>query len=203
MSKKIRVKLIMRLAEPGMSQNAIARLHHISKRSISDVLGIAKETGISFGDVADLTDEEAYRRFYPDKHAHEVLYLQPDYAHIHEELKRAGVTLKLLWQEYQALCRFSGQFSFGYTKFCLGYDEYTSSHELTNHLEHRPGDVCDVDWSGKTMRLIDPATGEAVKVYLFVGTLPYSQYSYVEPCLDCKERTWLVVCRENQSLPLQ
>ena len=70
MSKKIRVKLIMRLAESGMSQNAIARLHHISKRSISDVLGIAKKSGISFGDVADLTDEEAYRRFYPDKHAH-------------------------------------------------------------------------------------------------------------------------------------
>lgn len=191
MSKKIRVKLIMRLAESGMSQNAIARLHHISKRSISDVLGIAKENGIAFGDVADLTDEEAYRRFYPDKHAHEVLYRQPDYAHIHEELKRAGVTLKLLWQEYQALCHSSGQFSFGYTKFCLGYDEYTASHELTNHLEHRPGDACEVDWSGKTMRLIDPATGEAIKVYLFVGTLPYSQYSYVEPCLDCKERTWL------------
>lgn len=97
----------------------------------------------------------------------------------------------------------SGQFAFGYTKFCLGYDEYTASHELTNHLEHRPGDACEVDWSGKTMRLIDPATGEAIKVYLFVWTLPYSQYSYVEPCLDCKERTWLVVCRENQSLPLQ
>ena len=96
MSKKIRVKLIMRLAESGMSQNAIARLHHISKRSISDVLGIAKENGIAFGDVADLTDEEAYRRFYPDKHAHEVLYRQPDYAHIHEELKRAGACRKAL-----------------------------------------------------------------------------------------------------------
>lgn len=73
MSKKIRVKLILRLAESGMSQNAIARLHHISKRSINDVLGIAKERDISFGDVAELTDEEAYRRFYPDKHAYEVM----------------------------------------------------------------------------------------------------------------------------------
>ena len=41
------------------------------------------------------------------------------------------------------------------------------------------------------MRLIDRVTGESSKVYLFVGTLPYSQYSYVEPCLDCKEHTWL------------
>ena len=191
MSKRIRVKLIMRLAESGMSQNAIAGLHHISKRSINDVLSIAKANGISFVDVADMTEEEAYRRFYPDKHAYEVLYRQPDYAHVHEELKRVGVTLKLLWQEYQSLCAASGQFAFGYTKFCMGYDEYTKFHDLTNHLEHRPGDACEVDWSGKTMRLIDPATGEFAKVYLFVGTLPYSQYSYVEPCLDCKERTWL------------
>lgn len=189
--KKIPVKLIMRLAESGMSQNAIARLHHISKRSISDVLSISRDKGVSFADVADMTDEEAYRRFYPDRHAYEVIYRQPDYAYVHEELKRVGVTLKLLWQEYQAECRSAEQFAFGYTKFCLGYDEYTVSHELTNHLEHRPGDACEVDWSGKTMRLVDPVTGESVKVYMFVGTLPYSQYSYVEPCTDCKERTWL------------
>ena len=87
MSKKIRVKLILRLAESGMSQNAIARLHHISKRSINDVLGIAKERNISFGDVAELTDEEAYRRFYPDKHAYEVIYRQPDYAYILDSRK--------------------------------------------------------------------------------------------------------------------
>lgn len=174
-----------------MSQNAIARLHHISKRSINDVLGIAKERNISFVDVVELTDEEAYRRFYPDKHAYEVIYRQPDYAYIHEELKRVGVTLKLLWQEYQASCRAAEQLGFGYTKFCLGYDEYTCANNLTNHLEHRPGDACEMDWNGKTMRLVDHATGSVSKVYLFVGTLPYSQYAYVEPCLDCKERTWL------------
>ncbi len=83
----------MRLAESGMSQNAIARLHHIPKRSISDVLSIAKERGLSFGDVASLTDEEAYRQFYPDRHVYETVYRQPDYTHVHEELKRVEVSL--------------------------------------------------------------------------------------------------------------
>ncbi|SFB07299.1 hypothetical protein SAMN05216587_10963 [Selenomonas ruminantium] len=40
-----------------MSQNAVARLHYISKRSISDVLSIAKIRGSSFGDVASLTEK--------------------------------------------------------------------------------------------------------------------------------------------------
>ena len=50
----------------------------------------------------------------------------------------------------------------------------------------------EVDWSGPTMRLTDPFTGEATKAYLFVATLPYSQYSYVEATLDMKQNTWLM-----------
>ena len=29
------------------------------------------------------------------------------------------------------------------------------------------------------------------KVYLFVGVLSYSRYTYIEPCLDMKMNTWL------------
>jgi len=191
MAQKISVKLILREKERNVSQNAIARAHHISKKSIVDVLRIAKEQGIAYADVADLTDDEAYRRFYPDKFANEIIYLQPDYEFVHEELKRVGVTLKLLWQEYQQSCRAVGKLACGYTKFCSGYDGYVTRNELTNHLEHKPGETCEVDWSGKTMRLVDNATGEVSKVFLFVATLPYSQYSYVEPCLDMKELSWL------------
>ena len=36
-----------------------------------------------------------------------------------------------------------------------------------------------------------PATGEVITVYLFAATLPYSQYSFVDPCLDMKQHTWL------------
>lgn len=36
-----------------------------------------------------------------------------------------------------------------------------------------------------------PSTGEVVKVYLFVATLPFSQYSYVEATKDMKMDTWI------------
>ena len=35
------------------------------------------------------------------------------------------------------------------------------------------------------------STGEIITVYLFVATLPYSQYSYVEPTLDMKMDTFI------------
>ena len=53
------------------------------------------------------------------------------------------------------------------------------------------GERAEVDWSGPTMHYVDMTTGEIITVYLFVGTLPYSQYSYVEPCLDMKMDTFI------------
>ena len=56
--------------------------------------------------------------------------------------------------------------------------------------------VSEVDWSGPTMKIVDATTGELITVYLFVATLPYSQYSYVEPCLDMKQNIW-IKCNVN------
>jgi hypothetical protein len=79
----------------------------------------------------------------------------------------------------------------GYTKFCNGYSKYTTASKLTSHIERKPGMTVEVDWSGPTMSFVDPSTGELITAYLFVATLPYSQYSYVEACLDMKQNTWL------------
>ena len=186
MAKKINVKLILELRSAGMGRNAIASSRHISKNSVGDVFHIADRMGISYEDIAQMDEDAVYRKFYPDKFALENLYDKPDYEYVHQELKRTGVTLKLLWQEYQDKCRASGNIPMGYTKYCQGYSEYTIVNKLTNHLEHKPGVAVEVDWSGPTMTYVDTSSGEIVTVYLFVGTLPYSQYSYVEPCRDMK-----------------
>lgn len=186
MANKINVKLILELRDANLSRNMIASTRHMSRHSVSDVFRIADEKGITYTDVRFLDDTTLYRMFYPDKYAIETMYEKPDYDYVHRELKKIGVTLKLLWQEYQDKCKSTDKLPMGYTKFCNGYSEYTITHKLTNHLEHKPGVVTEVDWSGPAMSYIDTSTGEIVTVYLFVGTLPYSQYSYVEPCLDMK-----------------
>lgn len=163
----------------------------MSQHSVGDVCRRASELCISYDDVKDKSDEEVYRMFYPDKYVSEMLYKLPDYSYIHTELKKTGVNLKLLWHEYKDLCHTSNALSMGYTKFCEGYSEHVTANSLTNHLRHKPGMICEVDWSGSTMAIVDRATGEMINVNLFVATLPYSQYSYVEPCLDMKQNTWL------------
>ena len=191
MANKIKVKLILELRSAHMSQREICRTRHISQHSVIDVFRIANEKGIKFEDIRDKTEEEVYQMFFPDKFSSDNLFKQPDYVNAHAELKKTGVTLKLLWQEYKDRSIIDGSISMGYTKFCEGYTEHILANSLTSHLTHKPGIICEVDWSGPTMSIIDSGTGEIIKVYLFVATLPYSQYSYVEPCLDMKQDTWL------------
>ena len=191
MAKKINVKLVLELRGAGMSRNGIASTRHMSRHSVSDVFHLADEKGITYKDVCNLDENEIYRMFYPDKHAVDDLYKDPDYDYIHQELRKTGVTLKLLWQEYQDKCLSDDSIAMGYTKFCEGYKDHVILNKLTNHLENKPGVKTEVDWSGPTMSYVDTATGEIVTVYLFVATLPYGQYSYVEPTRDMKMDTFI------------
>ena len=169
MASKIKVKLILELRAAHMSRNSIADMRGMSRNSVSNVFRIADEMSISYDDIMDMDHEDVYRMFFPDKHAVESVYKNPDYDYVHLELKKVGVNLKLLWKEYQSSCNKSTALPMGYTKYCRGYRDHTSANNLTNHLMHKPGMVVEVDWSGSTMSFVDRSAGEIIKVNLFVA----------------------------------
>lgn len=191
MANKIKAKLALQLREAGVSANKVYAAHRISKKSQKEVLEAAAGLGITYADVADLPDDEVYRLLFPDRNNHVSVFEEPDWDYVHRELARVGVTLRLLHSEYCDVCGESGAVAMGYDRFCKRYGEYTASKQVTSRVGHKAGRVCEVDWSGPTMAVVDPVTGEISKVYLFVGTLPFSRYSYVEPTLDMTEGTWL------------
>lgn len=191
MAKKINVRLILQLNDSGMSQDDIARTRHMSKTSVNAVVTIARLKGITFLGVMGMSDADLYKLFFPEKMTAEDIYELPDYEYVHEELKKVGVTLQLLWKEYRDRCHANGTIPVGRTKFCDDYSKFCKTREITAHMEHKPGVRCEVDWSGPTMKIVNRYSGEATKVYLFVSCLSYSRYAYVEPTLDMKMDTWL------------
>ena len=131
------------------------------------------------------SDDELGKLFFPEMYESENIYLAVDYDYVHKELSKPGVNLKLLWKEY-CLSAKDGKYPVSYSKYCRGYAQHVERHNYTNHIEHKPGIRTEIDWSGPTMHYMVPSTGELVKVYLFVASLPFSQYSYVEPTKDMK-----------------
>lgn len=145
MARKIPVKLILELRDAGLSMRKIAASRHISRHSVSDVFRIAGEKGIAYRDVWDMENGELYQLFFPERHFIEALFEQPDYEKVHQELKKTGVTLKLLWEEYTEACHARNSVPMGYSKFCEGYRQFTITNRLTNHIDHKPGERVEVD----------------------------------------------------------
>lgn len=191
MPTKIKVKAIMYLRDSGTSQRSISTSRQTSRNSVRDVFRIADAQAISWNQIKDLDEDKVYELFYPTKFKAISVQKEPDYDYVHKELKRVDVTLKLLWQEYVTACVDGEDIPFGYSRYCEGYNGFIATTKATSHLIHKPGIICEVDWSGKKMKVVNQYTGETSPVYLFVGNLPYSQYSYVEGCFNMLEDTWL------------
>lgn len=103
----------------------------------------------------------------------------PDYAYIHKELLRNGVSKKLLWTEYMEDCRANGEKPIMYSQFCYHIQQDEQKRRATMHINRKPGEQVEVDWAGNPATITDPDTGEIIKAYIFVGVMTYSQYAYV------------------------
>jgi transposase len=110
----------------------------------------------------------------------------PDWAVVHRELRRANMTLALLWEEYRNGP--GGQDGFGYSWFCGLYREWAGRLKPTLRQVHPAGERVFVDFAGHTMEVIDGLTGEVRRAEVFVAVLGASSYTYAEA-------TW------TQSLP--
>ncbi len=191
MVRKIRAKLVLRLRAEGLSGRAIAAAHSMSRRSVLAVFAAADREGVSWDDIAQQDDDAVYALLFPGRGEHQSVYAQPDWAVTHSELSRVGVTLKLLHAEYLDRCETAGEPAMGYDRFCKGYAQHVLIAGAASRVGHKAGQSIEVDWSGPTMHLTDPVTGQHTRVYLFVGCLPFSRYAFVEPTLDMRQDTWL------------
>jgi transposase len=100
----------------------------------------------------------------------------PDWAEVHRELHRKGVTLALLWSEYRERC----PDGFGYSWFAERYRAYAGRVDVVMRGEHRAGEKLFLDFAGDTIPIVDPNTGEIARAQLFVAVLGASNYTYAQ-----------------------
>ena len=111
----------------------------------------------------------------------------PEIGYLVAELKRAHVTMQLLWMEY----RESFPDGYGYTQFCHWIKEQRSALDVTLRQDHKAGEKVFTDYAGATIPFVNPMTGEVVETNLFVAALGASSYIYAEATLDMTEPNWI------------
>ena len=181
---------ILRLSSLGINHSRIADSTTISRPTVITILQRAAAQGLDWHAVEHLSDRELALRLFPQGEGKSV-YKMPDYDLVHREMAKSGVTLQLLWFEYNDNCRDTSEQPYQYTQFKKYYRDYVVKTKATMHINRKPGEIMEVDWAGQTAKLIDTDTGEEIDAYVFVAALPYSGYAYVEAFLNQKQEAWI------------
>ena len=151
------VREVLRLKHAaGVSERHIAASLGISRSTVAEYLRRAAVVGIAWPVPDELGDIALERRlFSPPFAVHESPRPQPDWARLHAELRRPGVTLLLLWEEYR-----TGQpDGYGYSRFCDLYRDWRVGISPTMRQTHVAGERMFVDYAGQTVPVTDPITG--------------------------------------------
>ena len=186
--RKIRDVLRMKF-DKGLSERAIARSLSLSAGAVNGYLQRGRLAGLSWP-LPDGLDDTALERllFPPTPPAAAAARPVPDWTVVEKELRRRGVTLALLWEEYRA----GGSDGFGYSWFCEQYAAFKSRMRPTMRQTHIAGEKVFVDFAGDTIDIVDPATGEVLPMKLFVAVMGASNYIFAQARASEKIADWIV-----------
>lgn len=167
---------ILRLHELGYNQSEIARSCVVARSTVQDYIRRATAKGVSYAQVSQLSDSEAQALLGKGQRARGATLEAVDFAPVHQELQRKGVTLALLWQE--GIDQQSWSLSYG--QFCRRYTQWKGRQTLSMRQTHKAGDKVFVDYCGQTVPVVHPETGEESLAQVFVACLGASHYIFAE-----------------------
>ena len=172
-----KIRDVLRLSAAGMSKRKIAASLGVSATAARDCIWRARSAGLGWPLPEGLTDETLEFQLYPQPAAAAGdRRPQPDWAAVHRELRRPGVTLQLLWEEHRAV----HPDGYGYSRYCELYRAWETRLSPTLRQNHVAGERMFVDYAGTTLAVIDASTGEVIPAQLFVAVLGASNYTYAE-----------------------
>jgi transposase len=174
----------------GQSHRQVAASLKVGLGTISSMLKSAAAAGLAWADVETLSEDDLDRRLRAATVKASVPRSTrplPDPARLHLELRRVGVTLQLLHQEY----REHHPDGYGYTQFCGYYGEWLDRQSRTMRQVHRAGEKLFVDYSGKRPSIVDPNTGNVTEAELFVAAMGASNWVYAEATATQQIPDWI------------
>jgi transposase len=184
-----KIKEILRLkCEAKLSNRKIARALNISHSVVNDYTKGFKNSGKKYEDIASLNDKDIVA-LLKALNPKETKYPIPDFAEVHVQLRNKIMTLALLHEEYIENC--PNKKGYGYTWFCTRYREYSKKVNPSMRLVHKAGEKIFVDFSGKTMPIVNPTNGVVVDAQIFVAVLPASGYPFVIAIPSQKKRDFI------------
>jgi transposase len=121
------IREVLRLKlDCGLSDRQIAKTARIARSSVGDYLQRFRDAGLVWPLSAALSDRELEACLFPPPAVPRAQRPLPDWSTVHAEMRRKGVTLMLLWQEY----KIAHPDGFQYAWFCDTYQACRQRRDL-------------------------------------------------------------------------
>ena len=187
--RQIRELMRLKFGDEKLSDRAIALRLGVARSTVQDYIARISAADLRWPLADDNTDAVLNERLFgrPSTQTGLRRRVEPDWATMVREMKRQSVNLQILWDEYRQI----HPEGYGYSRFCELYREYERRLSPTMRQSHVAGDKVFVDYSGKKIDIIDPATGEVMLAELFVAVLGASSYTYAEATWSQKLPDWI------------
>lgn len=187
-----KVRELLRLHfEQHISARKAAKIIGVGKTAASQYISGFKSSGLDYPVIEKMSDTDLLQAINNHKETDNERYkvLSKQFIYFEKELKRKGVTLQLLWQEY----KLSHANGYGYSQFCHHYYHWRKDQKVSMHMEHKAGDKLFVDFTGTKLSVTDPDTGKTSEYEVFVSVLGASQLSYIEAIPSQTKADWIAV----------
>ena len=173
-----------------LSERAIGRALKVSRTVVTKYLECFRGSGLTWEQAQELPDSELLSVL----EGHREPRTNARYERLAErfpmmvkELRRKGVTLQLLWEEYLR------EHPDGYqnSQFCYHFHVWRKSAEVGMHIDHKAGEKLFVDYAGDQLAIVDPDSGKEQPVATFVAILGASELTYVEASATQQGEDWI------------
>ena len=160
--KRINVKKIREIIRfkktNGMSDRKIARALNISRPVVAQYIKDFNATGLTYEEIKGMPDSQFLALFEKQRNKRGSKYedISELFPYFVTELKKTGVTLMILWKEYQK----QHPDGYSYSQFCYHFQVWRSASKVTMHIEHKVGDKMFVDYAGDKLVIVDRKTGK-------------------------------------------
>ena len=123
-----KIKEILRLKlECGLSDRKVSASCNVARSTVQDYFGRAKAAGLSIYQINAMSEEELDEKLFPSRPQSGYAMPVPDYPVVSSELRRSGVTLQLLWEEYIE----KHPEGYSYSQFCHLYRQFAKVTDIT------------------------------------------------------------------------
>jgi transposase len=169
-------EILRHILQLKLSYKVVEASLGVSHGLVCRTLTKVRERGLAWLEIEPLSDDELETLLYGPPPIPAATTTLPDWPQVDAQLRRPGVTLLLLHQEY----RLQHPAGLGYSQFCDHYSRFRAKRPLVMRQSHVAGDKLFVDYSGKRPFYFDPHSGERIDCELFVAVLGASNLTYAE-----------------------